>query len=315
MFTVKRLSSQPKHFQAFTGLKVEQYEEVLAGLRPVYAKLQRKRLKKVDRQRKAGGGRKFELGIEERLLLTLMYLRLYVSQTLLGYMFDLDDSNVSREINERMMPSLKAVLPVPMQEELLTPSIQAHAKKRISTLKELLEVHPEFKEILVDATEQEVPKPKEKLARKQRYSGKKKQHTLKSQVTVSNNLVLHLAKHVPGSVHDFSLLRATGVVYTVQAQKRKLRLDKGYEGIEDAYPDADIAKPTRAQRNHTLNPLEKLLNQLLSNLRMPVEHTLAFLQKFTILAGVYRGPTHRYDDTFLVVAGLSNFRKLNALSW
>jgi DDE superfamily endonuclease len=123
-----------------------------------------------------------------------MYLRLYVSQTLLGYMFDLDDSNVNREINARMMPSLKQVLPVPMEEELLTPSsVQAHAKKRIGTLKELLEAHPEFKELLVDASEQEVPKPKRKLARKQRYSGKKKQHTLKSQVTVSNRLVLHLS--------------------------------------------------------------------------------------------------------------------------
>lgn len=315
MFTVKRLSRQPRNFQRFTGLKVEQFQEVMVALRPVYAKLQRERLKKPSRQRKAGGGRKFELGLEERLLLTLMYLRLYVSQTLLGYMFDLDDSNVSREINGRMMPSLKAVLPVPMQEELLTPRVQAQAKKRIGTLKELLEAHPEFKEILVDATEQEVAKPKAKLARKQRYSGKKKQHTLKSQVAVSNRLVLHLSKHVPGSVHDFSLLRATGIVYTVQAQQRKLRLDKGYEGVEDAYPEADIAKPKRAQRNHPLTPLEKLLNHLLSSLRMPVEHTLAFLQKFSILAGVYRGPTHCYDDTFLVVAGLSNFRITNKLAW
>lgn len=201
-------------------------------------------------------------------------------------MVDLADSNVSREINARMMPSLKQVLAVPMQEELLTPAVQAHAKKRIGTLKELLEAHPEFKELLVDATEQEVPKPKDKLARKQRYWTKKKQPTLKSQGAVSNRLVLHLSKHVPGSVHDFSLLRATGVVYTGQAQQRKPRLDKGYEGIENAYPDADIAKPNRAQRNYQLNPLEKLLNQLLSRLRMPVEHTLAFLQKFCILAGL-----------------------------
>jgi hypothetical protein len=48
---------------------------------------------------------------------------------------------------------------------------------------------------------------------------------------------------------------------------------------------------------------------------MPVEHTLAFLQKFIILAELYRGPTHRYDDTFLVVAGLSNFRSMNKLAW
>jgi len=294
---------------------VEQFEALVSELSSVYAQVQQARLKRENRQREVGGGRKFELGLEERLLLTLMYLRLYVSQTLLGYLFDLDESNVSREINERMMPSLKEVLPVPMQEELLSPAVQQQAKKRIGTLDELLKAYPEFKEILVDATEQEVPKPKAKLARKQRYSGKKKRHTLKSQVAVSNRLVLHLSKHVPGSVHDFNLLRATGVVYPIQAQQRKLRLDKGYEGVEAAYPDADIAKPKRAQRNHQLNLLEKLFNQLLSSLRMPVEHVLAFLQKFNILAGLYRGPTHRYDDIFLVVAGLSNFRILNKLAW
>ena len=127
--------------------------------------------------------------------------------------------------------------------------------------------------------------------------------------------MLHLSRHVPGSLHDFNLLRATGIVYTLQDQQRKVRLDKGYEGVEDTYPDADIAKPKRAQRNHPLDPLEKLFNQLLSSLRMPVEHTLAFLQKFNILAGIFRGPTHRYDDTFLVVAGLSNFRILDKLAW
>ena len=296
-------------------LKVEDFQEVFVAVKPAYGKVRRERLKKAKRSRKAGGGRRYSLELEEQLLLTLMYLLLYEIQMLLGYMFDLDDSNMSREINERMLPCFKQVLPVPMQEELLSPTVCFHGKKRINTLEELLEAHPEFKELLVDATEQEVPKPKDKLARKQRYSGKKKQHTLKSQVTVSNRLVLHLSKHVPGSVHDFSLLRATGVIYAVQAQKRKLRLDKGYEGIEDAYPDADIDKPKRAQRNHPLTPLEKIYNQVLSSLRMPVEHTLGFLKKFSVLAGIYRGPTHRYDDTFLVVAGLSNFRIMNKLAF
>jgi hypothetical protein len=72
MFRVKRLSRHPRHFQNVTGLKVEQFQEVVVAVRPVYAKGQRERLKKPTRQRKAGGGRKFELGLEERLLLTLM---------------------------------------------------------------------------------------------------------------------------------------------------------------------------------------------------------------------------------------------------
>ena len=103
------------------------------------------RLQRNHRQREVGGGRSFALGLEERLLVTLMYLRLYVSQALLGYLFNLDDSKVSREINERMVPSLKEVLPLPMQDELLSPAVQQQAKKRLGTLDELLKVYPEFK--------------------------------------------------------------------------------------------------------------------------------------------------------------------------
>ena len=98
MFTVKRLSRQPRHFQTFTGLRVAAFNELVEAVRPMYSQVRRTRLKKDNRLRKAGGGRAFELALEERVLLTLMYLRLYVNQTLLGYMFDLDDSSVSREI-------------------------------------------------------------------------------------------------------------------------------------------------------------------------------------------------------------------------
>jgi hypothetical protein len=41
---------------------------------------------RLDRKRKIGGGRDFTLAIEDRLLVTLMYFRLYVSYALLGYL-------------------------------------------------------------------------------------------------------------------------------------------------------------------------------------------------------------------------------------
>ena len=66
----------------------------------------------------------------------------------MGYLFDLDDSNVSRLIAE-LRPVLQAVLPVPAQETLLF----AKPKKRINSSAELLEKHPELKEVLIDATE------------------------------------------------------------------------------------------------------------------------------------------------------------------
>ena len=119
MLTYSKLQRKPKHFQSFTGVTIAQFAELLNALRPIYGEFEEERLQRPDRKRKIGGGRKFTLSLEDRLLVTLMYFRLYTSYTLLGYLFDLDGSNVGREINQRMLPALLNVLPVPMQDELL----------------------------------------------------------------------------------------------------------------------------------------------------------------------------------------------------
>ena len=143
MLRYEKLQRKPKHFQAFTGVTVAQFEEILTALRPVYAEFEKERLTRPDRKRKIGGGRNFTLSLEDRLLVTLMYFRLYVSYALLGYLFDLDGTHVGRELNQRILPALLSILPVPMQDELLSgrdePS-QIGGDKRIKTLKKLMEV-------------------------------------------------------------------------------------------------------------------------------------------------------------------------------
>ena len=156
MLTYKTLQRKPKQLQAFTGVTVAQFAEILRALRPVYAEFEQERLNRLDRKRKIGGGRNFSLTLEDRLLDTLMYYRLYVSYALLGYLFNLDGTNVGREINQRMLPALLSMLPVPMQDELLSGRDelpQIGGGKCIQTLKTLMEAHPEIKEVWVDATE------------------------------------------------------------------------------------------------------------------------------------------------------------------
>src|SRR3954463_12807091 len=128
-----------------------------------------------------------------------------------------------------MLGVLSEVLPVPAQDEplldlaLLAASSSSSSSgsgkrkrgKKIGSLKELLEKHPEFEEVFIDATEQELPKPKDKDRRKEFYSGKRKRHTAKMQVLSTKKLVLHLCRHVPGRVSDLVLLRATGVMHRI----------------------------------------------------------------------------------------------------
>jgi hypothetical protein len=183
------------------------------------------------RQRAPGGGRKAELSIEEQVLVVLMYYRLYLTQMLLGYLFNLDDSNVSRLIS-KLRPLLLEVLPLPAQETVLF----AQAK-RISSLEELLEKHPEFKEVLIDATEQEIQKPQDKQKRQDKYSGKKKRHAVKSQITAtSTRLILHVTRSLPGRISDIDVLRGTGVLRDLPAAIH-VRVDKGYDGIDKNFPE------------------------------------------------------------------------------
>src|SRR5215211_815748 len=327
MLTVKKLRRKPKHFHNFTGLTPQQFDELLAAVEPLYERAEQERLQTPNRLRARGAGRNFNLQLPERLLMSLMYFRLFVTQALLGYLFDFDPSNVSREINGRMLAVLSEVLPVPAQDEPLSDLHAAQATasggggkrkrggKKIGTLEELLEKHPEFKEIFIDGTEQELPKPKDKGRRKELYSGKRKRHTAKMQVvSTRGRLVLHLCRHVPGRVSDHLLVRATGVMRKIP-EGVVVRVDKGYEGLEEEYPKVSIEKPRKARRGRPLTVLEKIYNRLMSTLRIPVEHAIGHLKKYRLLAGIYRGREERYDENALVIAGLHNYKELGGLNW
>ena len=67
-----------------------------------------------------------------------------------------------------MQPLLAAVLPVPVQEELLL-TAASPTNKRIGSLEDLLKKHPEIRDVLIDATEQAIQKPEDKKKRKDNY--------------------------------------------------------------------------------------------------------------------------------------------------
>lgn len=326
MINVARLRRKPRQFQAFTGVSVTEFDQLLAQVLPAYEAAQHKQRHRPQRQRQPGAGRPSALEVPERLLLGLMYLRLYLSQTLLAYLFDLDQSNVSRELTLRLLPILQEVLPTPLRDAPLRPLEQEHAedptgnapasgpkRRRINTLKELLEAHPEFEEVLLDATEQPVPQPEDKVQRKLAYSGKKQDHTIKTQIVATRALILHVFGGLPGSLSDQTLLGASGVIRQVP-ESVKIRLDKGYEGTDKRHPDRCVEAPVKGQRHRKVTALGRAYNYYLSTLRIYVEHHFARLQKFGILREVYRGPQKAHENLFCLVSGLLNFRATGKFS-
>jgi hypothetical protein len=122
-----RLKKNPSLFRRFTGLEVLQFEKLLAQLEPIYAANEQKRLGRKGRIRPIGGGAQFSLDLECRLLILLLYYKLYITHEFLGILFSLDNSNISRTIRH-LNPLLAQVFRVPErrirlsddeQEELL----------------------------------------------------------------------------------------------------------------------------------------------------------------------------------------------------
>jgi hypothetical protein len=94
-----RLSKRPLLFRSFTGLEILEFNEIYTEIESRYYEHERKRLSRTKRERKVGAaGRPFKLKIRERFLMLLVYYRLYITYTLSGFLFDLDQSNVCRDI-------------------------------------------------------------------------------------------------------------------------------------------------------------------------------------------------------------------------
>ena len=68
-----------------------------------YGKYELKRLsKRKNRKRDMGAGRPFKLDLENRFLMLLVYYRLYITYTLSGFLFNLDQSNICTETFKRL---------------------------------------------------------------------------------------------------------------------------------------------------------------------------------------------------------------------
>jgi hypothetical protein len=172
-----KLAKKPSDFRSFTGLDVSEFDSLYKRIEPEYEQSERERLSRSDRKRKIGAGGKFALSLKDRLVMLLVYYRLYVTYTLAGYLFDLDQSNVCRDIHY-IEPLVRKCIPIPKKIHNFT--------RRLRTIEEVEQFFPGFK-AFIDATEQEIPRPIDKEKRKTHYSGKKKMHCVKTQLAVNSN--------------------------------------------------------------------------------------------------------------------------------
>jgi hypothetical protein len=309
MLSYERLSRKPKIFRSFTGLDVSEFDEVYDVLESQYHDFERKRLSREGkRKNEIGGGRPFKLELEDRLLVLLVYYRLYVTSTLAGFLFDVDHSTVLRDTH-MLEPLVRDCLPLPKKIQRLT--------RRLRTIEEVEEFFPGVK-AFIDSTEQEIPRPKKDAKkRKTHYSGKKRRHTVKTQLTVnSNGLIVHKTNHARGRRHDLDLYREHHPPLPKEVEQD---FDRGYDGVRKYFPDLKCAIPFkrrgrgrghRGEKAEDLTPEQKEFNRQLSSERVVVEHTISRMKKFRIMADEFRNRLKGYDAMTDIVSGLVNLRIL-----
>ena len=108
----RRLCKKPLLFRSLTGLTVPEFDQIITEMDSKYEEYERRRLSRRKRKRDVGAGRPFKLKPRERLLMLLVYYRLYITYTLSGFLFDLDQSNVFRDLNI-LESLLKECIPLP----------------------------------------------------------------------------------------------------------------------------------------------------------------------------------------------------------
>ena len=273
MLTFEKLSRRPETFRRLTGVDVDLFFEMAEKVRPLWKK---------RRDNFEKGGRKYNLrGIENHLLAMLLYYRCYVTYEFLSFFFDSDETTVMRTVKRTEKIAVQVI----------------HIEKK----RELTREDAEY--LIIDATEQPVQRPKK--GQKKYYSGKKRKHTLGTQLVVGPvGRIFSVSAAYPGSVHDFR-------IYKEQKGRDRFhgipkKADGGYQGIAAYDRLAEI--PFKKPRNGELTAEQRAYNRDLSRKRIKVENVIREVKIFKILSETYRNRRRNHGIKTNIVAGIVNMK-------
>jgi hypothetical protein len=267
----KRIAQKPITFNRLVGMKVKDFESILEKLAPLW---QKKVLATYKRP-----GRDFKLELADMLMMLLIYYRSYITQEFLGHLFGIDDSRVCRLI-KRIEPLLACTVAI-RKDRHLSPE--------------------EVENLIIDATEQPIERPKRRQTKY--YSGKKKRHTLKTEIRITpKGRIVHVSRSFSGSVHDFAVYKDGPPVH----RDTRAFVDSGYQGLDKLHQATEL--PYKKSKNHKLDKEEKEYNTGLSRLRVRVENILCNIKVFRILSDRYRNKRKGHSLKFNIIAGIVNLK-------
>ena len=273
-FCYQRLRRR-REFASLTGVAADAFEAMVRRLRPAW-----------EREvvaAKAKDGRPWGVGgLEDHLLVLLILYRCHLTQAVLGCLYGVDKSAISRSKRR----------------------IERIAAKVLGVRRRILVGADEAQALIVDGTEQPIQRPR----RKQRcyYSGKRRRHTIKAELVAAHHegrtRIVAVPPPAPGRTHDLTLRRRGPPV----PAGGRVHADSAYQGYEKEHPATEI--PYKRPPGGRLAKDEKEYNRALSSFRVRIEHVFARLKSFRILRDVFRYPRATYHATIRIVAGILNLQ-------
>jgi len=142
-----------------------------------------------------------------------------------------------------------------------------------------------------------------KNKQKKFYSGKKKQHTMKSQVIADKKTgVIICTNFSNGKKHDFRLFKESK---TRINEKIKVGVDTGFQGIHKFHKNSEI--PKKKTKKRPLTKQEKENNREISSKRVKIENIIGFVKRFKVFSIKYRCRRKRFGLRFNLICGICNF--------
>jgi hypothetical protein len=222
-------------------------------------------------------GRPPALGLYRQVLLTLVLLRQNLAQTVAADWFGVSQPTVSR-IFRRIAPLIGQVLcpHIPPLPEALSGRV-----------------------VLADGAL--IPTDDHASHRKANFNAKHRQSGVTVQVLATlDGTLLHVSDPVEGRTHDKTAYTLTGL--NLLLADNQVVADLGYQGTPTIRP----RRKRPGHKKHT--PADKIWNTSVSRIRWAVEHAIAHLKDWKILATGYRARLTELPTLIRIVTCLEYYR-------
>jgi hypothetical protein len=129
---------------------------------------------------------------------------------------------------------------------------------------------------------------------------------------VKNNLIIDIEEHLvrylsqtwAGRIHDKRICDEEDYTFPPGCVLFK---DTGFQGFEPEH--VSTYQPKKKPRKQELSAEDKAENQMISSIRILVEHVISGVKRCRIVHDVFRNTKAHFDDLVMEIAcGLHNFR-------